>query len=129
MEVEVGTNDPVPDMNVNDLVALVVQRRVATCLTAHLDLSSFHLEPGKNIETFYFLVIFFLFAELDAYCFFPLSFPNNLQKVMKCADHFAVTPYASLSLANNHIRHMSCMTEKMTNFLALRSLDLRNNKV
>ncbi|XP_059472697.1 nuclear RNA export factor 1-like [Neocloeon triangulifer] len=112
LEIEVGTKDEVPDLNINDLVALAVQRRVASSFTA-LDLSSFHTDP-----------------ELEAYCFFPLSIFNNLQKVIKCADHFAVTPFTSLDLSRNKIKIIhGCFQEKLTNFMNLRVLKARDNEL
>lgn len=67
--------------------------------------------------------------DLDAFCFFPLSLPNNLLKVIKCADHFAVSPYIAVDLSNNHIKNLGCLAEKLNNFGNVRSFDLRNNQV
>lgn len=50
MMLEVGTRDSIPEISINDLVALVVQRRVASASNTKLDLSSFHSEPGKYFD-------------------------------------------------------------------------------
>jgi len=47
---EVGTRDNIPEISINDLVALVVQRRVASASNTKLDLSNFHSEPGQNFD-------------------------------------------------------------------------------
>lgn len=47
---EVGTRDSLPEISINDLVALVVQRRVASAANTKLDLSNFHSEPGLNLH-------------------------------------------------------------------------------
>jgi hypothetical protein len=69
------------------------------------------------------------FIDLEAFCFFPLSLPNNLQKVIKCADHFAINPYVTVDLSNNQIKNLGCFNEKLNNFVNVRFLDLRNNQV
>jgi hypothetical protein len=50
MMLEVGTRDSIPEISINDLVALVVQRRVASASNTKLDLSSFHCEPGQYFD-------------------------------------------------------------------------------
>lgn len=51
---EVGTRDSLPEISINDLVALVVQRRVASSSNTKLDLSNFHSEPGSSFNVNYF---------------------------------------------------------------------------
>ncbi|XP_065342286.1 nuclear RNA export factor 1-like [Cloeon dipterum] len=113
IEVGVEASDETQFVNVHDLVALAVQRRVSQGMSAStLNLSSFHSDP-----------------DVDAYCFFPLSSVQNLQKVLKIADQYAVGPYQSLDLSNNQLKYLSALLDNLPNFRNLKSLNLEGNQM
>ncbi|CAB3365075.1 Hypothetical predicted protein [Cloeon dipterum] len=116
IKVGVEASDETQFVNVHDLVALAVQRRVSQGMSAFaLNLSSFHSDP-----------------EVDAYCFFPLSSVQNLQKVLKIADQHAVDNLPnlrnlkSLNLEGNR---MSLSSLKIISPLPLVELKVHGNEL